>query len=419
MTGPISVEQARQHVLSMVRVLDSERISLSESLGRVLAEDALSDIDVAPFDNSAMDGFAVRAADLALASPGRPVALDVIADIPAGTWWDGRVGPGQAARIMTGAPVPSGADAVVMVELTETLSGDGGVHSKVAFSHAPEAGEHIRRRGEEVSCGDVVAAAGERIGPATVGLLAATGHASIAVIRAPRVAVLSTGDELVEIDQKPGPGKIRNSNSYSLAAQVQAAGGIALRYGIVPDDLSATSAAFAKAAAEADYIITSGGVSVGEFDFIKPALEKIGRLEFHQVAMRPGAPQTMGSVNGVPVFGLPGNPTSSFVGFEIFVRPALRKMQGLAELDRPKVTATLLHDVRKKPGRRYYLRGRLSAAQDGAGLSVELSGSQSSALLTAAHRGNCFIVLEQGESSFPAGTRVECLRLDVEEGVAL
>lgn len=419
MTGPISVEQARQHALSMVRVLDSERILLSESLGRVLAEDAFSDIDVSPFDNSAMDGFAVRAADLASASPEHPVTLDVVADIPAGSWWDGRVGPGQVARIMTGAPVPSGADTVVMVELTEALSGDGGVGSRIAFSRAPEAGEHIRRRGEEVSCGQIVVAAGERIGPAAVGLLAATGHATVAVVRAPRVAVISTGNELVEIDQKPGPGKIRNSNSYSLAAQVQAAGGIALRYAIVPDDLLVTREAFTRAAAEADYIITSGGVSVGEFDFIRPAIEEVGRLEFHQVAMRPGAPQTMGSVAGVPLFGLPGNPTSAFVGFEIFVRPALRKMQGLAELTRPKVTATLLHDVRKKPGRRYYLRGRLFAAQDGAGLSVELSGSQSSALLTAAHRGNCFIVLEQGESFFPAGAQVECLRLDVEEGVAL
>ncbi|MCL5887412.1 MAG: molybdopterin molybdotransferase MoeA [Actinobacteria bacterium] len=418
MSTPITVEQAREAALSMVTPLGAERVALTEALGRVLAADARSDIDVAPFDNSAMDGFAVRAADLASATAETPVILEVAADIPAGTWWDGPLAPGQAARIMTGAPVPAGADTVVMVEVTRTASGDGSIGSRVAFAQAPGEGDHIRRRGEEVSAGEVVLSAGEVIGPAAVGLLAATGHATVEVFRRPRVAVISTGSELVEVGMAPGPGKIRNSNSYSLAAQVRAAGGEPLRYPIVHDDVAAIEAAFLRAAEEADYIITSGGVSVGDFDFVRPVLERIGKLAFYKVAMRPGAPQTMGRVGDTPVFGLPGNPTSAYVGFEVFVRPVLRKMQGHTALERPRVTARLAHDVRKRAEKRYYLRARLSAS-GAPGLEVELAGSQSSALLSAAHRGNCLLVLEAGESHFSAGSLVECMRLDIEEGVVL
>lgn len=413
----MTVEQARDIVLSRVAVLEPERVSILDVLGRVLASDATSDIDVAPFDNSAMDGFAVRSADTAGASADTPVELDVVAHIAAGDWWDGEVGSGQAARIMTGAPVPRGADAVVMVEFTSPVSGDGSTGSRVAFEREAAPGEHIRRRGEEVSAGDVVLRAGDLLGPAAIGLLASTGHAEVEVYRRPRVAILSTGSELVDVTEKPGPGKIRNSNSYSIAAQVLEAGGVPVRYPVVPDDLEATREAFRRAAAEADYIITSGGVSVGDFDYVKPVLEELGELTFCKVAMRPGNPQTMGSIGGVPFFGLPGNPTSTFVGFEIFVRPALRKMQGHTALDRPVTRATLAHDVRKKQDRRYYLRARLFADADGPGLAVELAGSQSSALLTAAHRGNCLMVLPQGEGTFPSGTQVECMRLDITEGV--
>ena len=236
-------------------------------------------------------------------------------------------------------------------------------------------------------------------------------------MRKPRVAVISTGSELTEVDEVPGPGKIRNSNSYSIAAQVIAAGGIPLRYPIVPDDMDATRGAFRTASHDADLILTSGGVSVGDFDYVKPVLEELGELTFCKVAMRPGNPQTLGSIDGVPFFGLPGNPTSTYVGFEMFVRPALRLMQGFAELERPRVTARLVHEVKKKPHRRYYLRARLERTGDG--YEVALSGSQSSALLTAAHRGNCFMVLPEGESLFAEGESVECIRLDVEEGTSL
>jgi len=416
MPETMSVEQALELVLSFVSPLPSERVPLLEALNRVLAEDAASDIDVAPFDNSAMDGFAVRAADTAGASEESPVELEVIAHIAAGDYWEGEVGPGQAARIMTGAPVPVGADAVVMVERTRPTNGDGGIGSTVAFELEPRLGEHIRRRGEEVRAGDVVVSAGDVIGAAGIGLLAATGHNTVAVCRRPRVAVLSTGSELVEVAEKPGPGKIRNSNSDSIAAQVIAAGGIPVRYGIVPDDMEATRAAFKIAAEECDFILTSGGVSVGDFDFVKPVLEEMGELTFCKVKMRPGNPQTLGTIEGVPFFGLPGNPTSTYVGFEIFVRPALRAMQGFSALGRPVTVARLSHDVKKKQDRRYYLRGRCDLAADGSGYEATLSGSQSSALLTAAHRGNCFVVLPEGDGVFPAGTQVDCVRLDMEEG---
>ncbi len=416
MPETMTVEQALELVLGFVEPLPAERVPLLEALGRVLAEDAASDIDVAPFDNSAMDGFAVRAADLAGASEAAPGELHVVAHIAAGDFWEGEVGPGQAARIMTGAPVPAGADSVVMVERTRVVTGDGGIGSTVAFEIEPRLGEHIRRRGEEVLAGDVVVSAGEVIGPAGIGLLAATGHDTVAVYRRPRVAVLSTGSELVEVAENPGPGKIRNSNSYSIAAQVMAAGGVPVRYGIVPDDMEATRAAFAKAAEECDFILTSGGVSVGDFDFVKPVLEEMGELTFCKVKMRPGNPQTLGTIAGVPFFGLPGNPTSTYVGFEIFVRPALRRMQGSSALTRPVTVARLSHDVKKKQDRRYYLRGRCEVASDGSGYEATLSGSQSSALLTAAHRGNCFVVLPEGDGVFPAGTQVDCVRLDMEEG---
>jgi len=411
----MTVEEARELVFERAQRLPAEKVSLLDALGRVLAEDATSDIDVAPFDNSAMDGFALRAADLAGAGPASPVELEVVAHIGAGDYWEGEVGRGQAARIMTGAPVPAGADSVVMVERTRVAQGDGGIGSRVAFEIEPKLGEHIRLRGEEVLAGDVVLSAGEVVGPAAIGLLAATGHGTVAVYRRPRVAILSTGSELVEVAEKPGPGKIRNSNSYSIAAQVLAAGGIPVRYNIVPDEVEATRDAFERAAAETDFIATSGGVSVGDFDYVKPVLEEIGELAFCKVKMRPGNPQTLGSIKGVPFFGLPGNPTSTYVGFEIFVRPALRRMQGFSAIDRPVTVARLSHDVKKKQDRRYYLRGRVERADDGT-YSASLSGSQSSALLTAAHRGNCFVVLPEGDGVFPAGTQVDCVRLDMEEG---
>lgn len=415
MAQTMSVEQARELVFERINRLPAERVGILDALGRVLAADATSDIDVSPFDNSAMDGFAVRAEDTAGASADSPAEFDVIAHIAAGDDVAGIVvGAGQAARIMTGAAMPAGADAVVMVEFSAVLAGDGGIGSRVALEREAPVGDHVRLRGEEVRAGEVVIAKGEALGPAAIGLLASTGHATVEVYRRPRVAIISTGSELVEVAESPGPGKIRNSNSYSIAAQVLAAGGVPVRYPIVPDELAATRDAFRRAAAETDFILTSGGVSVGDFDYVKPVLEELGELTFCKVMMRPGNPQTLGTIDGVPFFGLPGNPTSTYVGFEIFIRPALRLMQGFSAIDRPVTTARLSHEVKKKQDRRYYLRGRIERTADGYEASVPFS--QSSALLTAAHKGNCFVVLPEGEGVFPAGTHVPCIRLDMEEG---
>lgn len=411
----MSVEEARELVLGLVSRMPAEEVGLLESLGRVLAEDMRSDIDVAPFDNSAMDGFAVLREDLLAATPNAPVVLEVVAHIGAGDVAEIAVCPGQAIRIMTGAAMPEGADAVVKVEETSVMSGDGGVGSHIAFTRTPDEGEHIRLRGEEVRAGEVVLQEGEVIGPAAIGLLASTGHPTVPVYRRPRVAVIATGSELVEVSETPPPGKIRNSNSYSLAAQVISAGGVPIRYPIVSDDYEETREVFSRAATECDFLITSGGVSVGDFDFVKPVLEELGEMLFCKVNMRPGNPQTLGKIGDVAFFGLPGNPTSTYVGFEIFVRPSLRKMQGYRDLDRPVTRAVLTHESKKRQSRRYYLRGKVGPSPDG-GYEVDLTGNQSSALLTSAHRGNCLVVLPEGIAPIPAGTVVDCVRLDQEEG---
>lgn len=412
----ISVEEAQEQVLSRIVVLDAERVPLREALGRVLAADVVSDIDVSPFDNSAMDGYAVRAGDVAGASESSPVMLDVVDHIPAGVQPEIPVGPGQASRIMTGAPVPVGADAVVMVERTRAGSNAGSTGGTVEILRPVTTGENIRPRGEEVREGEAVLLAGETIGPAAIGLAASVGHDTLSVRRRPRVAIVSTGDELVEVTVKPGPGKIRNSNSHSLAAQVLQAGGEPYVLGIARDTEEDTRALLERAP-EFDLMITTGGVSMGDFDVVKKVLVEMGKLDFWKVAMRPGAPQTFGTIGETPFFGLPGNPTSTMVGFEMFVRPAIRKMAGFTALARPRVVATLAHDTRKKPDRRYFLRGRLTRSPEG-GYTAAIAGNQSSALLTAMHRGNCLISLPEGESFIVAGTEVVCIRLDIEEGTA-
>ncbi len=412
----ISVEEAQEQVLSRITVLDSERVPLLDALGRVLAADVISDIDVSPFDNSAMDGYAIRTGDVREASVLSPVTLQVVDHIPAGVQPDIAVGPGQASRIMTGAPVPAGADAVVMVENTRAGANNGSTGGTVEILKPPTPGENIRSRGEEVHEGEAVLLSGETVGPAAIGLAASVGHDTLLVRRRPRVAIVSTGDELVEVTEKPGPGKIRNSNTHSLAAQVVQAGGEPHVLGIARDTEEDTRGLLQRAP-EFDLMITTGGVSMGDFDVVKKVLTEIGELDFWKVAMRPGAPQTFGTIGGTPFFGLPGNPTSTMVGFELFVRPSIRKMAGFSTLVRPRVIAALTHDAKKKSDRRYFLRGRLTRAHGG-GYSAAIAGNQSSALLTAMHRGNCLISLPEGESFIAAGTEVVCIRLDVEEGTA-
>lgn len=410
----ITVEQAREAVLARIDRLSAEQVDILDTLGRVLAEDISSDVDIAPFDNSAMDGFAVRVADLEGASEDSPVILPVIEHVAAGAFPQLAVGPGQVTRIMTGAPVPEGADAVVMIERTESLEAGGGAGGTVAIKTTAKVGENIRKRGEDVRKGDVVLSAGEVVSPAAIGLMAAMGRAKVSIYPRPRVAIVATGDELVAIDEYPGPGKIRNSNSYSIAAQVLAAGGEPHILPVARDNEADTRAILSRAS-EFDLMVTTGGVSMGDFDVVKDVLTDIGTMDFWKVAMRPGAPQTYGTIGGTPFFGLPGNPTSTMVGFELFVRPAIRKMSGFVTLDRPTVQAVLAHDVKKKSDRRYFLRARLTKGEDG--YTVALSGSQSSALLTSMHRANCLASIPEGLSFAEKGSTVTCIRLDIEEGV--
>lgn len=415
----LSVEDAVQSLLDICPVLGNEEVSLLDSLGRVLTKDLVSDIDVSPFDNSAMDGFAVIHADVEGASVDSPIDLKVASHIAAGAISYEEILPGTVARIMTGAPMPPGADTVYKIEDTQVIEGDGGVGSIIRFTTQEKKGRNVRYKGEEVFAGQTVLKAGERVTAAAIGLMAATGHATVRVHKRPRVAIIATGSELVEIDQKPEGGQIRNSNNYSLSAQVMQAGAIPVRFSLVEDTFEATEKAISKAANTCDFIVTSGGVSVGDFDYVKPVLEKLGKMLFCKVHMRPGNPQTLGTINRdgrvVPFFGLPGNPTSTFVGAELFVRPALRKMQGLLELKRPVVWATLTETIKKRQDRRYFLRGRVVKTAEGT-YEVGLSGDQSSALLGSAHYGNCFMVLPEGIAPAKEGQKVECIRLDWEEG---
>jgi molybdopterin molybdotransferase len=425
----LTVEQAREMVFARIARLEPVAVPLLESLGCVLAADVVSDIDVSPFDNSAMDGYAVRAADTTGATAEAPIVLRVVDHIAAGAMPRAEVGQGESSRIMTGAPVPAGADSIVMVEQTEGLEAGGSTGGTVAIRRAAVLGDHIRHAGEDVRFGETVLHTGEVVNAASIGLMAAVGTPTPMVYRRPRVAIISTGDELVEVDVTPGPGQIRNSNTYSLAAQVLAAGGEPHLLGIARDNEADTRALLGRAP-EFDLMVTTGGVSMGDFDVVKTVLEQMGELDFWKVAMRPGAPQTYGTIGGTPFFGLPGNPTSTMVGFELFVRPAIRKMRGFEHLDRPRVWATLTEDVRKKADRRYFMRGTLTrvgggglgSSEDTAGVeapavyAVRLSGRQSSAMLTSMHRANCLISLPEGLSAVPAGTVVECIRLDQEEG---
>ncbi|MCL2526517.1 MAG: molybdopterin molybdotransferase MoeA [Coriobacteriia bacterium] len=421
----LSFDAARERWLDNITRLAPEYVPLSEALGRVLAADARSDIDVSPFDNSAMDGFALRAADIADASADAPVELAVATTIAAGDCMEGTLVPGECARIMTGAPVPAGADTVVKIEDTATPEAT----QRARFIKPSPPAMNIRLRGEEVKAGECVLIRGDLLGPAAIGLLAATGHATVPVYQQPTVGVISTGEELIDVEQVPTAGKIRNSNSYSLAAQVRAAGAKVRQYANIHDTLEDTIAAFRQATAECDLVISSGGVSVGDFDYVVEAVRSMGDLQFASVKMRPGKPQTTGLIGRTPFFGLPGNPASAYIGFELFVRPAIRKMAGHTALRRPVQKAVLDHDLNKRAGFRYFMRGRLRLANDpteyvralreGTDYRVAVTENQSSALLTSLHHANCLLVLPEDETLVSAGTVIDCMRLDIDENVVV
>ena len=418
MSEMISLEEARALVLSHVRLLPVETVPVLEAVGRVAAADLASDIDIAPFAHSAMDGFAVRASELAEASPESPVELDVIAEVAAGDVFEGVIGAGQCVRIMTGAPLPADADAVVKYEVVDAVSGDGKPGSRVAFRAPADARANVREAGEEARAGEVVVGRGEVVGTAGVGFLASCGITEVPTYRRPRVAVIAIGSELVAPTEVPAPGKIRNSNSYALAACAQAAGAVPAVLPIVEDTHEALAAAVRDAAASYDFVVTSGGASNGDFDFIKPVVEELGQLLMTTVNMRPGKAQTFGLVDGTPVFGLPGNPAAAYVGFEMIVRPALRKMQGFSRFERPVVKARLSTDAKKRDPRRIFLRSTLSKDAAG-GYVVTPAKNQSSGLFGPIQRSNCMAILPEGLESRTAGSVVECVLLDVSEEIVL
>jgi molybdopterin molybdotransferase len=383
----LSVEDALEQILARARPVETEHVDVRAALGRVLAEPVVSRRVIPPWPNSSMDGYAVRAADTART----PVVLAVTGRVTAGMVAETPVGPGQAVRIFTGAPLPAGADAVVPQEDVEVL--DEGIRVR----RAVEPGACVRPRGEDVQAGDRVLEPGRRLGPPEIGLLATLGHSPVCVYRRPRVAVLSTGNELADLGTEPGPGQIPNTNTYSLTAQVLEAGAEPISLGVAADDLDAIQQRL-RWGLGADVLVTSAGVSVGELDLVREALTRAGAtLSLWQVAMRPGKPITFGTLGNRLVFGLPGNPVSAMVTFELFVRPALRKMGGLRSLLRPRVMARALEPIANPGRRRGYLRVVLG--REGDGYTARLTGEQGSAILRS-------MVLADGLAVVPGDTVV-------------
>ncbi|MGQ9803370.1 MAG: molybdopterin molybdotransferase MoeA [Anaerolineae bacterium] len=396
----LSVEEALERILATVRVLESEWVPLLEALGRVLAEEVAADRNIPPLPNSAMDGYAVRAADVAQV----PARLRVIAEAPAGRLCPVEVGPGTAVRIMTGAPVPSGADTVVPFEHTR-LDGEW-----VEILRETRPGANVREAGEDVRAGQVVLTPGCVLRPQEIGMLAALGRTEVAVIRRPRVAILATGDEVVLPWETPGPGQIRDANSYTVAAQVRKYGGIPLILGVVRDEETLVREGVRRALAErADLIVTSGGVSIGDFDLVKQVLAAEGEMRFWSLNMKPGRPLAFGVVGGVPLVGLPGNPVSAMIATELFVRPAIRKMQGFTDWPWPELRARITDPIVRKDGRRHYLRVRLQETPEG--WMATLTGDQGSGILSSLVQADGLAVIPEDVDHLPAGAEVRVLLL--------
>ncbi len=404
-----SVEEHLATILAALEPSPSLDIQLHEAHGCLLAVDVAATLDLPPWDNSAMDGYAVRIADVTGASPEFPAELDVIDDIAAGAVSTRTIKPGTCARIMTGAPVPAGTEAIVPVEAT-----DRGTR-RVAIHAEPAEGQHIRLRGSDVRAGDALLAAGTELGAAQIGLLAAIGVARVEVHPRPRVVVISTGSELVEPGLPLGPGEIYESNSFMIAAAARDAGAVAYRVGLVPDDEQAVLDTLEEQFTRADLIITTGGVSAGAYDVVKSALSRLGTVEFCGVAMNPGKPQGFGFVGveagaPTPIFTLPGNPVSSFVSFEVFVRPAIRRLRGLTPERRPVVQATLSEAVTSPEGKTQFARGWVVPSGAYGLPEVVPVGGSGSHLLGGLANSNCLIVIGADVTEVKAGDQVDVIR---------
>lgn len=398
-TALVGVDEHARTVAALLPPTPVDQLALTECQGLALAAALASPIALPPFDNSAMDGYAVRSHDVATAAQQTPVRLPVTHDIAAGRADVPGLDAGTAHRIMTGAPLPAGADAVIQVELT-----DGGTQQVRLFASA-QPGHNVRRAGEDVLADSVVLPAGATLGPAQLAVAAAVGHAQLTVHRRPLVLVLSTGSELVAPGQPLGPGQIYESNGPMLAAAVRAAGGLAQQLHFVADDVDAFHAAIAPHLAGVDLVLTSGGVSAGAYEVVKDALGGRG-VDFVKVAMNPGMPQGAGHYRATPVVTLPGNPVSALVSFEVFVRPALLAAGGHTVVHRPRVPARLAEAAQSPAERRQYRRGRLAA--DG---TVSLVGGAGSHLLASLAASNCLVEIPEGVTQVPAGGAVSVLVL--------
>ena len=400
-----SVAGAQQRILDGVKPLRTERVTLAEALGRVLATPVVSRRTLPPFDNSSMDGYAVRGNDTTGASSEHPVELPVVGESRAGAMPGRPLQRGTAMRIMTGAPLPDGADAVVRYE--DTDSGRDRVRISVVVKH----GTNVRRAGEDMNPGNEILAPGRRLRPADLAACAALGNPWLEVHRRPRVAVVSTGDELVDVEREPGPGQIVDSNAVAIAAAVRQAGGDPVRIGIARDTVVDLRRALGEAA-RCDLIVSSAGVSMGDHDHVRDVVDEMGSMGFWRVAMRPGKPLAVGVVQGVPFIGLPGNPVSSQVTFELFARPAILALQGAAEVHRRRFAARALEAMDKPDGLETFHRGVLTGAVGGELPGVRLSGPQGSGIMRSLVIADCLIALPAAGSRIEAGAVVEVIPLD-------
>ena len=411
----ISVEEALDKILSNIGVLEAERKPIMESLGQVLAEDVYSDIDIPPLDNSAMDGYAVQWESIRGANSSQPKVLEIIGEVAAGYISSQEVTPGTAIRIMTGAPVPAGADTIVPFEDTdeEVRKAAGQSLDEIGILLEVAKGSNIRRAGEDVARGSLVLAKEAMLRPQEIGVLASLGRAEALVIRRPVIAILATGDELVDVGQSLPPGRIYNSNAYSIAAQVRRYGGIPHILGIATDERRALSEKIAQGM-DSDLLLTSGGVSTGDYDIVKDVLANLGEISFHTVRMKPGKPLAFGILehNGkrVPHLGFPGNPVSTMITFEQFARPAILKMMGKKNLAKPTVTAISESRFKNTDGRRLYARA-IVREEDGQ-YYARSTGPQGSGILTSMSRANGLLIAPEDVESVEVGDKVSVQMLD-------
>lgn len=413
----LTVAEAVSAVLAPLAVLPAEKVPLLEAVGRVLAEDVVAQDSLPPFPNSSMDGYAVQAADVTTATHTTSVTLRVVGELAAGVVPTITVEPGTAVRIMTGAPLPAGADAVVPVEETNETwrSKERPLPSHITIYKAVNPGDYVRYPGEDIQAGHAILQTGHLLRPQEIGILASLGFSQVFVIKRPKVGILATGDELIEVQEPLRPGKIRNSNGYTQAAQVITIGAIPVPLGIARDT-EADVRAKLQAGLEAgvDLFISSAGVSVGAYDVVKAVLEQEGQIGFWRVRMRPGKPLAYGTYKGIPYLGLPGNPVSAMVSFERFARAAILKMGGHTQLERPKLTVTI-QETLHSDGRESYIRAIVS--KEGGKYTAVTTGNQGSHITTSLVKANAFLIVPEGVTHVAAGETITAWMINWPETV--